>query len=333
MGYTFKSQISMNEEKLIRYIKGELNLEDEIVEVLDWIESSPENQRNYTQLKNLWVVTGLDHPENVVVPDFSFPTNPQKSIQRGLFGSLLKYAAVFVLAFLLGSLTLYFISRSDRNALSAQYNTIDVPYGERSQITLYDGTKVWLNSGTKLKYPVVFSPNSREVMIEGEAFFDVARDTKHPFIVSAGKLKVEVLGTHFDVCAYPDDKEFSTTLEEGSVNAINIENGTFVKLNPGEQVIMNRETNGLKCQRVDVDLFTSWKENLLKLDDATFEEVIKKMERWYDVKITVATGINTKERYTMTIKTESLREMLQLVSKTTKMNYEIKGSSVLIKKP
>ena len=323
----------MNEEKLIGYIKGEITSEFEIVEILDWIESSTVNQKKYSQLKNLWVVTGLDHPENVEIPDFSFPLYQQKSIQRDLLGSLLKYAAVFLLAFLMGSLTLYFIARSDHNALSAKYNTIDVPYGERSQITLYDGTKVWLNSGTKLKYPVVFSPNSREVMIEGEAFFDVARDTKHPFIVNAGKLKVEVLGTHFDVCAYPDDNEFSTTLEEGSVNAINTENGKFAKLNPGEQVILNCETNGLKCQRVDVDLYTSWKENLLKFDDATFEEVIKKMERWYDVKITVAAGINTKERYTMTIKTESLREMLQLVSKTTKMNYEIKGSSVSIKKP
>ncbi|MCK9411829.1 MAG: DUF4974 domain-containing protein [Prolixibacteraceae bacterium] len=322
----------MNEEKLIGYIQGELNLADEIVEVLDWIESSTENQRNYTQLKNAWVVAGLDHPENVEVPDFSFPKNKQNSIHRDLFGSFLKYAAIFVLAFFMGSLTLYFISRSERNALSAQYNSIEVPYGERSQITLYDGTKVWLNSGTKLKYPVVFSPNSREVMIEGEAFFDVARDTKHPFIVSAGNLKVEVVGTHFDVCAYPEDNEFSTTLEEGSVIATNIANGMFAKLNPGEQVILSRETNGLKCQHVNVDLYTSWKENLLKFDDATFEEVIKKMERWYDVKIMVDPAINTKERYTMTIKTESLREMLFLVSKTTKMSYEIKENKVMIKK-
>ena len=104
-------------------------------------------------------------------------------------------------------------------------------------------------------------------------------------------------------------------------------------MNPGEQVVLNRKTDSFKLQRVNTDLYTSWKENLLKFDDATFEEVIKKMERWYDVRITVAKGINTKERFTMTIKTESLREMLQLVSKTTKMNYEIKESSVLIKKP
>jgi ferric-dicitrate binding protein FerR (iron transport regulator) len=323
----------MQEEKLLRYIKGEINSEAEIAAILDWIESSPENQKNYTQLKNLWVVTGLEHPDQVDVPVFSFPGNQQKNIPRNLYGSLLKYAAVFVLAFLMGSLTLYFINRSEYNALSAQYNTIDVPYGERSRITLYDGTKVWLNSGTKFKYPVVFSSDSRKVTIEGEAFFDVAKDKKHPFVVHAGKLQVEVLGTRFNVCAYPEDNEFSTTLEEGSVNVMNPASGKFAKLNPGEQLVLNRETDGLKLRKVDIDLYTSWKENLLKFDDATFEEVIKKMERWYDVKITVALGINTKERYTMTIKTESLREMLQLVSRTTKMNYEIKESTVLIKNP
>ncbi len=323
----------MNEEKLLGYIKGEISSEAEIVEILDWIESSPENQKNYTQLKNLWVVTGLDHPDLVSIPAFSFGKTQPMPRQKHLWGSLLKYAAVFVLAFVLGSLSLYLVNQSERNALSAKYNTIDVPYGQRSQITLYDGTRVWLNSGTKLKYPVVFSAKTRDVSIEGEAYFNVAKDAKHPFVVSSGKLKVEVLGTHFNVCAYSDENEFSTTLEEGSVKVYDTGNGKFMKMNPGEQVVLDRKTDSFKLLRVDTDLYTSWKENLLKFDDAAFEEVIKKMERWYDVRIAVAPGINTKERFTMTIKTESLREMLLLVSKTTKIKYEIKENSVLIKKP
>lgn len=322
----------MNEEKLIEYIKGDITLEIKTVEILDWIESSPENQRSYTQLKNLWVMTGLDHPDQVAIPTFTFPETERILLPDSLFGSILKYAAVFMLAFVMGSLSLYFINRSERKELSSLYNTINVPYGERSQICLYDGTKVWLNSGTKFRYPVVFSRNTRDVSIEGEAYFNVATDSKHPFVVSAGQLKVEVLGTSFNVCAYPEDNEFSTTLDEGSVNAINTTTGKGVKLNPGEQVILNRETNVLKRLKVDTELFTSCKDNLLKFEDAPFEEVIKKMERWYDVKITVDPSINAKERYTMTIKTESLREMLQLVARTTKINYEIKGNTVYLKK-
>lgn len=323
----------MNEEKLIGFIKGDISSELETVEILDWIESSPENQKRYTQLKNLWVITGLDYPDQLAIPAFPFAKNKHVLIPKNILESFLKYAAVFILAFVLGSLSLYFINRSERNELFSLYNTIDVPYGERTQIFLYDGTKVWLNSGTKFRYPVAFSRNTRDVFIEGEAYFDVAKDVDHPFVVSSGQLKIQVLGTRFNVCAYPEDNEFSTTLDEGSVNSINTTTGKSVKMNPGEQVILNRETNQMKRLSVDTELYTSWKENLLKFEDATFEEVIKKMERWYDVKITVDPAIDTKERYTMTIKTESLREMLQLVSKTTKIKYEIRENTVVIKKP
>ena len=323
----------MNKARLIEYIKGEITSDIETVEILDWIESSSENQKQYNQLKNLWVVTGLDHPDQVTIPGFSFPETQKISIQNNRFITFLKYAAVFILAFTLGSLSLYYINRNERIELSSLYNTIDVPYGERSQITLYDGTKVWLNSGTKFRYPVAFSKETRDVFIEGEAYFDVAKDAKHPFVVSAGQLKIQVLGTRFNVCAYANDEECITTLDEGSVNAINTTNSKNVILKPGEQVILNRETNGLKRLQVNSQLYTSWKENLLKYENAPFDEVIKKMERWYDVKIVVDKAIDTKERYTMTIKTESLREMLQLVSKTTKLKYEINENTVLIKKP
>jgi len=323
----------MNEARLIEYIKGEITSDIETVEILDWIESSPENQTQYNQLKNLWVVTGLDHPDQVTIPGFSFPETKKILIRNNPFNTLLKYAAVFILAFSLGSLSIYKINRNERIEFSSQYNTINVPYGERSQITLYEGTKVWLNSGTRFRYPVAFSKETRDVFIEGEAYFDVAKDAKHPFVVTAGQLKIQVLGTRFNVCAYASDKEFTTTLDEGAVNAINTTNGRNVILNPGDQVILNRETNGLNSLQVNSQLFTCWKENLLKYENAPFEEVIKKMERWYDVKIVVDPAINTKERYTMTIKTESLREMLQLVSRTTKLKYEIKENTVLIKKP
>jgi transmembrane sensor len=323
----------MDEEKLLQYIKGEILSETETIGILDWIEASAENQKKYTQLKNLWVIAGLEYPEDVIIPDFAYPKNKRKLLHETFIGSFLKYAAIFLLAFSMGSLSLYYVSKNQNAELSSLYNTIEVPNGQRSQISLYDGTKVWLNSGTKFRYPVVFSKKSREVFIEGEAFFDVAKDKKHPFVVNAGQLKVEVMGTRFNVYAYPEEGEFSTTLEEGSVNMINTSDSKGLILKPGEQVIFDRATDGFKKLEVNTELYTSWKENLLKFEDAPFDEVIKKMERWYDIKITIDPAVNTKERYTMTIKTESLREMLTLLSKTTKINYEIKVNNVLIKKP
>ncbi len=323
----------MDEEKLLQYIKGEILSKTETIRILDWVEASPENQRKYTQLKNLWVIAGLDYPEEVIIPDFAYPQNKRKILHETFIGSFLKYAAIFLLAFSMGSLSLYYVSSNQNAELSSHFNTIEVPNGQRSQISLYDGTRVWLNSGTKFRYPVVFSKKLREVFIEGEAFFDVAKDKKHPFVVNAGQLKVEVMGTRFNVYAYPEEGEFSTTLEEGSVNMIKTSDSKGIVLKPGEQVIFDRTTDRFKKLEVNTELYTSWKENLLKFEDAPFDEVIKKMERWYDIKITVDPAVNTKERYTMTIKTESLREMLTLLSKTTKINYEIKVNSVLIKKP
>jgi transmembrane sensor len=151
--------------------------------------------------------------------------------------------------------------------------------------------------------------------------------------VKAGKLNIEVLGTRFNVCAYPGDQHFSATLEEGSVNAVNTSNGQQSALKPGEQLVLNTITNQFKNQQVNTELYTSWKENVLRFDDATFEELITKMEHWYDVKITVDQSVDTNERYTMTIKTESLREMLSLISKTTTIKYKINGNTVLISKP
>lgn len=322
----------MNEEKLINYIKGEIYSEKEIAKILDWIESSPENQDRYNQLKNLWVISGLEYSEDIDVPDFVY-SGKKVFMLSTLFQAVLKYAAVFVLAFLLGSVTLFLINREQSSNFSRLYNTIEVPNGQRSQVTLYDGTKVWINSGTKFKYPVAFSKDTRDVFIEGEAYFDVAKDKKHPFIVNAGRLKIKVLGTRFNVCAYPEDVNSYATLEEGSINAVNSGNGEQLTLNPGEQITLNSSVNSMKYQKVNTTLYTSWKENLLRFDNATFKELIIKMERWYGIKITVDPEVDTKERYTMAIKTESLREMLLLISKTTQIKYEINGNSILIHKP
>ena len=114
----------MNDEKLIGYISGEITSKIEIVEILDWIESSAENQKRYNQLKNLWVVSRLDHPDQVTIPAFSYPAPKRILLQNTPFGLLLKYAAVFIFAFIMGSLSLHFFSKNQNAELSSLYNTI-----------------------------------------------------------------------------------------------------------------------------------------------------------------------------------------------------------------
>lgn len=247
------------------------------------------------------------------------------------FYGLMRYAAVFIIALLVGAWgykTVYSVNSSNVSAT----NEIIVPQGERSAIVLYDGTKVYLNSGTRFRFPTSFSSSERRIFLDGEAFFEVAhQENEQPFIVSTpGKMDIKVLGTRFNVNAYSTDQKVTTTLEEGKVITINQTTHEEVGLLPGEQLSMDVSSGKATKQQVDTDLYTSWKENLLRFQDASFEEVVKKMERWYDVHITLDKNLKISKLYTMTIKTESLREMLNLLSYTTPMNYEIKEDQVSI---
>lgn len=320
------------DKEFIRWIRFPSDSEDEKWD--QFLTEYPEKRADMEKARS--IIRSLE-PANETAPsdrlDKVWQTIADSRIRRVSFRrQLLRYAAVFILAFTLGwgSFQLF---PEKKSGFTEIYNEIKVPYGQRSEISLYDGTKVWLNSGTELKFPLVFDGDQRKVYVKGEAFFDVARDVNKPFIVNTGQMDIEVLGTRFDVCAYPDDEEFYSTLEEGKIRAVNNVTGEEVSLLPGMQATLDLNAQKFSVQHVNTRLYTSWKENMLRFENAPFAEVIKRMERWYDVKIHVDEQINTGERYTMTIKTESLREMLRLVSFTTPITYEIKENQVFIRQP
>lgn len=258
---------------------------------------------------------------------------PQSSRKLKIPVHYLKYAAVFVVALLIGALGYRFVEAYGWNQQVA-YNELTIPYGERSEIALYDGTKVWLNSGTTMKFPTSFSPDERRIYLDGEAYFEVSHKSNHqPFIVSTPAMDIKVLGTHFNVNAYADDAEVVATLEEGKIVVVDKYSRQETELQPGDQLAVNITSGQAQLQSVDTELFTCWKDNLLRFQDATFDEVIQKMERWYDVNIKLQKGMQVKKLYTMTIKTESLREMLNLLTYTTAIKYEINEENVFIGRP
>ena len=313
-----------------------------------WIQAPDVSSENY------WTQFLADHPETKTMIDEArqivLALNPledevpnqriefiwnkiQKSkekIQTRILPVFVRYAAVFVLAFLLGSLGLYFVSKP--LVQPKEFTMINVPMGEKSELTLADGTKVWLNSGTKLRFPMAFNSKARNVFVEGEAFFDVAKNKHKPFVVNTGKLNIEVLGTRFNVSAYPEDNEIVATLEEGKIVAYFKNNSGKTELRPGQQLCFSTQSNSMKLTYVNTGLYTSWKENMLRFENAGFYDVIKKMERWYDVKINVEEMESFQKKYNMTIKTESLREILNLISLTIPINYEISENKVFISK-
>uniref|UniRef100_UPI003217DEAF FecR family protein n=1 Tax=uncultured Draconibacterium sp. TaxID=1573823 RepID=UPI003217DEAF len=181
------------------------------------------------------------------------------------------------------------ISQQTMQAKS-EMNRVIIPYGKSSQLTLSDGTKVWLNAGSQLMYPSVLDKKQREVLLIGEAFFEVVRNEESPFIVRTEHADVEVLGTSFDVSAYPDDNIFQTVLVSGSVSVETKKEGILGGkdkkiLVPDEMYLLDKESGVNYVNRVDVDTYISWKEGMFDCDKQDLNRVVRKLERYYNKKI------------------------------------------------
>lgn len=163
------------------------------------------------------------------------------------------------------------------------YNKLDIPRGGEFCLTLSDGTRVWLNSETSIQYPVVFGTKERRVFIQGEAYFEVAKDAKKPFTVQFMSSSVTVLGTSFNIRAYPEEKQSQTTLAEGSVRIYSP--GSSMLLKPGEQAEVKALSGEMVKKEVDVKTFTSWKNGRFVFEQELLENIMRTLERWYDIRV------------------------------------------------
>lgn len=166
-------------------------------------------------------------------------------------------------------------------------NQIIIPYGKTSEIVLTDGTKVYLNAGSRLVYPEFFVDKTREVFLVGEAFFEVKHDNKHPFVVQTTDIRIKVLGTKFNISAYPSEDIIETVLTEGKVRLEQNNSGIFseaVNLLPNQLALYNKTNSGVKIVGVDTDDYTLWKDGLFKFESTDLSRVIKKLERFYNIR-------------------------------------------------
>ncbi|SNY92070.1 FecR family protein [Flagellimonas pacifica] len=213
------------------------------------------------------------------------------------------------------------------------FNEIYVPYGQTFNLTLSDGTKVWLNAGTRLKFPqnLNSTTQNRIVYLDGEAFFDVIKDEKRPFIVNAENLDIKVLGTQFNVSAYKSDGEIATTLVEGSVNVYENSNpDAKILLTPNHQASFIKENGSMSKKKVDTRLYTSWMENRLIIDNLTFEEVLIKLERTHNVSIINQVGKLKSEVYKGEFENEDIQNILQTIAVSTPFTYKIENNVITI---
>lgn len=168
------------------------------------------------------------------------------------------------------------------------YNEIEVPRGAEFQLKLSDGTLLYLNSVSKVRYPVTFPKGERRIELEGEAFLEVTRDSSRPFIVETKYMNVQVLGTKFNVSAYGDDLTVMTTLVEGAVRVSSEENGVEAVLKPSEQLVFEKEGKTAVVRKVDVKHYTAWRDGQFQFEDVSLEELMKVVMRWYGMEVVYA---------------------------------------------
>ena len=204
-------------------------------------------------------------------------------------------------------------------------NTLIVPVGGIYAVSLSDGTKVWLNSKSSLKYPVEFSGDKRAVTLEGEAYFEVTKDPHSPFTVKTKSGNVTVLGTHFNVSAYDEDKNFETTLAEGKVKVSEISKSKQteeVVLRPGQQARVKNEA--LRVVEVDPLAYTAWKDGKFYFENENLKNILTKMARWYNFNVKFEQKALEQIKFTgIVLKDEPVDHFLDIISKSSNVKYKI----------
>ncbi len=262
------------------------------------------------------------------VKDYISNKNFRKSLVSKITEVWSKVAAVILIPVLLAGIYFYanyhFVNQDSGNLI--QYI---VPEGQKSNLLLADGTKVWLNSGTTLTVAANGYKNVRKVVLSGEAYFEVAKNKSVPFLVETKDFTIKVYGTSFNVSSYNYQKTSEAILKEGVISVVS-GSDEEIKMVPGQRLLLNEEKR-FNLSEVDPSLYTSWKDNVLKIDNEKLDDLIVRMEHWYGIRIYVDDLDRVKDlRYTLTIKTESLKEMLELMNYVVPFKYKIDGENIYL---
>lgn len=211
-----------------------------------------------------------------------------------------------------------------------EYNTLKIPVGGEYILTMSDGTKVWLNSQTTLRYPVSFIGKQRNVYLEGEAYFEVAKNTNSPFnVITAEEVRVEVLGTSFNVRAYKDEEQIETVLEEGKVRMT--KDAESVILNPGTMAVYKEESGELSTKTVNTELFTAWRNGNYVFEDTNIDDILKTLSRWYGIEISYADAEAKSLVFSGSFKKyNKIDNVLKAMEASGSIAFDIQGNKIIV---
>ncbi len=358
------------EEILWKYFEGKASLM-EIRAIDQWLDEDKKNIRYFATNKEAYIEILADVGEDTELIDRAFnkflakvnQINETETKNRRQSNSLIrkkimKYASVAAII-IITALCTYIIVHNSQTIANETYCEIEVPYGGRSSLLLPDGSKIWLNAGSKLKYNRTFDIREREVFLDGEAYFDVEK-SKHPFVVHTSHIDILVLGTSFNVKSYSEDDNIETTLVEGNIRIEQKESDQPLFLKSKQKLIYNKKPNQYQTNRtstekevqdmgnesneiqklaskpiaieanVNIEEATSWKDGKLIINNEPLEDLARKLERKYDIVFHFNSEELKKYSYSGTLRDFPLEQVLKALELTSPIIYSIKEKTVYL---
>ncbi len=329
----------MTKELFIKFLNGTCT-DAEFGQILTWIKEESLSVESKRMIREVWdefepsadpearlkynrLLDSIHHKINLNQESVRPVVRPLPSSGR-ILTLITRAAAILLLPVL--SILLYKIG-IDNVRYSENLNDIQIesPAGFRMNITLGDGTQVWLNNGSKLRYPYQFKGNSRRVFLTGEAYFKVEHSDRIPFIVETADLEVKATGTSFNVNAYPDEDFTETTLVEGSITVYDRSRNRKIKdMFPNEYLKFDAEKNVSELKSDEpIDKYISWKDGILIFKNDSVTEIARKLSQWYNVDVRISDERVNKFTFTATFYGETLSQVLELLSLPSPVNYKL----------
>lgn len=316
-------------ELIEKYLNGKADTSEQ-AELLAWLRVKG-NKNTFNRQKQAWK-KNLDSDELPFGSDQSWNRIQDHYLQNGYqnwqitkrINWYFKVAAAIFFMTSLGSLVYFY----PKNQTSEVYTNVIADNGQVSKVMLPDSSYVWLNSGSELTYSNLYAIENRDIQLNGEAYFDVKRNTGLPFEVSSGEIVVQVLGTTFNVNAYPESEKIDVTLLSGKVKLNSSQSNSFeYELSPGEHASFNKESRTIKVENVNTERLVSWKEGILNVYDLSLDEVMIRLEKRYNQKFVGEEEV-LDFHFTFSINDETLDEILDLMTRIAPIDVEQKGDVI-----
>lgn len=319
---------------ITKYLEGRAT-ELEQAKLLQWLRIK-KNKFDFHRFRLVWK-NSLDENQFPGDSEESWNKIQTQLLQKSLKGwqkcrktyQFLKYAAILFFIISIGGLAYFFVNQKE--LLPEYYTSVIAENGQISKVELPDGSLVWLNSGSEIIYSNFFASNNRNIKLIGEAYFHVTKNRELPLVVNCDDLQVKVLGTQFNVAAYPNNNFVDVVLEKGSVELWNKKVESFhFKLKPGERAIFDKSEQELAISCVNTSKFTSWKEGIMNIYDQPLVNLVERLETRYNQEFVLDDEVKDF-RYTFTIENESLDEIIKLMEKITPLKAIQKQDTILLK--